>query len=53
MKALMKCLDTKGREKSKHKKVESRTGTRLNLQFHVFSPKIMANDFSVAAAVTF
>lgn len=39
--------------KNKHKNLESRTSTRLNLQYDFVSPEIIVNDFSVAAAAAF
>lgn len=39
--------------KNRHKNLESRTSTRLKLQYEFFSPEIMVNDFSVAAVAAF
>lgn len=37
----------------KNKNIESRTSTRLNLQYDFFSPKIMVNDFPGSASAAF
>lgn len=43
----------RGERKNKHKKVQSRSSAKLNVQLHVFSPEILVNGLSVAATATF